>query len=164
MNLYIMHHAIAVEPDDAREDRERPLSERGRKRIEKISRNLLKLDLSFDLIMTSPFLHARQTADLVADTFAIKPKYVVESPNLCPFGSTNQLVEEINERGPFEFLLLVGHEPFLNHLIGTLLAGDASISIELRHAGLCKLSMERLTYGRCATLEWLMTPAQMIAI
>lgn len=164
MNLYLMRHAIAVEPDDLFEGSERPLSEKGRKRMEKIARNLEKLDLSFDLVLTSSYLRARQTADMVADALDIKSKYVVESENLCPLGSTNQLVEEIIAHGTVDFLLLVGHEPFLSHLIGTLVAGDASLSIGLRHAGLCKLSMERLIYGRCATLEWLMTPAQLTAI
>ena len=52
MNLYLMRHAIAVEPDEFFEDRERPLSEKGRRRMGKIARNLEKLDLSFDLILT----------------------------------------------------------------------------------------------------------------
>ena len=164
MNLYLMQNAIAVEPDEFSEDRERPLSEKGCKRMEKIARNLEKLDLSFDLILTSPYLRARQTADLVADALNIKPKYVVESENLAPLGLADQLVEEINTRGQVDFLLLVGHEPFLNQLIGMLVAGDASLSLGMRHAGLCRLSMERLIYGRCATLEWLMTPAQLTAI
>jgi phosphohistidine phosphatase len=164
MNLYLMRHAIAVEPDEFFEDRERPLSEKGRRRMGKIARNLKKLDLSFDLILTSPYLRARQTADLVADALNIKPKYVVESENLVPLGFTNQLVEEINARGQVDFLLIVGHEPFLSQLIGMLVAGDASLSLGMRQGGLCRLSMERLIYGRCATLEWLMTPAQLTAI
>jgi phosphohistidine phosphatase len=164
MNLYLMRHAIAVEPDGFFEDSERPLSEKGRKRMGKVARNLSKLDLSFDLIMTSPFLCARQTADLVADAFGVKSKYVVESENLCPLGSTYRLVEEINARGAVDFLLLVGHEPFLNQLIGMLIAGDASVTIGMRYAGLCKLSIDHLIYGRCATLEWLMTPSQLVAL
>jgi hypothetical protein len=30
----------------------------------------------------------------------------------------------------------------------------------MKKAGLCKLSVEALSYGRCAALEWLLTPAQ----
>lgn len=164
MNLYLMRHASALELEELLDESDRPLSERGRKRMEKIARHLSKLDLSFDLILTSPFLCARQTADLVADALSVKSKYVVESKNLCPHGSTFQLVEEINARGSVDFLLLVGHTPFLNQLIGMLMAGDASMTIGLKHAGLCKLSIDHLIYGRCATLEWLMTPSQLAAL
>ena len=164
MNLYLMRHAIAVEPDENTEDSQRPLSEKGRKRLGKIARNLAKLDLTFDLILTSPYLPARQTADIVADALDIKPKHVAESENLAPFGFVDRLVEEINTHEPIEFLLVIGHEPFLSQLIGMLVAGDASLSIEMKQAGLCRLSIEHLIYGRCATLEWLMTPAQLTAI
>lgn len=164
MNLYLMRNAIAVEPDEGFEESERPLSERGRRRIGKIARKLTKLDLSFDLILTSPYLCARQTADFVADALEVKSKYVVETANLCPTASGNQLVEEICARGPLDFILVVGHEPFLGHLIGTLVAGDASLSIGLKHGGLCNLSIKQISFGRCATIEWLMTPSQLIAM
>jgi phosphohistidine phosphatase len=164
MNLYLMRHAIAVEADENTEDSQRPLTEKGRKRLGKIARNLAKLDLTFDLILTSPYLRARQTADMVADTLNIKPKYVVESENLTPLGFADKLVEEILAHEPVEFLLIVGHEPFLSQLIGILVADDAGLCIEMKQAGLCRLSTERLIYGRCATLEWLMTPVQLTAI
>jgi phosphohistidine phosphatase len=164
MNLYLMRHAIAIEPDENTEDSQRPLTEKGRKKLNKIARNLEKLELGFDLILTSPYLRTRQTADVVADTLNIKKSCIVESENLTPPGFADKLVEEINAREAVENLLIVGHEPFLSQLIGVLVAGDASLSLDMKKAGLCKLSIEQLSYGRCATLEWLLTPAQLIAI
>jgi phosphohistidine phosphatase len=164
MNLYLMRHAIAAEADENSDDSQRPLTKIGRKKLGKIARNLEKLDLSFDLILTSPYLRARQTADVVADALDLKPKQVVESENLVPLGFADKFVEELNAREPLENLLVVGHEPFLSQLIGRLVTGDASLNINMKKAGLCKLSVEQLTDGRCATLEWLLTPAQLIAI
>jgi phosphohistidine phosphatase len=164
MNLYLMRHAIAAEPEEGVEDSQRPLTKSGLKKLEKIARNLEKLDLQLDVILTSPYLRARQTADVVADALDMKKKRVVESENLIPLGFAEKLVEEINAREPAANLLLVGHEPFLSQLVGMLTAGDASLQIDMKKAGLCKLSMEHLTYGRCATLEWLLTPAQLAAI
>jgi phosphohistidine phosphatase len=132
--------------------------------LKKITRNLEKLDLTFDVIITSPYLRARQTADVVADALDIPKASVIESENLIPLGFADKLVEEINSREAVENALIVGHEPFLSQLIGTLVAGDASLSINMKKAGLCKLSADRLAYGRCATLEWLMTPAQLTAL
>jgi phosphohistidine phosphatase len=58
-------------------------------------------------------------------------------------------------------VLLVGHEPGLSQLISLLVAGEAGVSILLKKGSLCKLSVESLKPGRCATLEWLLTPKQM---
>ena len=164
MNLYLMRHAIAADADENTQDNQRALTEKGRKKLGKIARNLEKLELTFDLILTSPYLRARQTADVVADTLGIKPGLVLESDNLTPLGFGDKLVDEITAREPLQSLLIVGHEPCLSQLIGMLLAGDASLSIDMKKAGLCKLTIENLSYGRCATLEWLMTPAQLSAI
>lgn len=164
MNLYLMRHAIAAEPDENIDDSQRSLTEKGQRKLTKIAHNLEKIDVKFELILTSPYLRTRQTASVVADVLKLKKKCVVESENLSPLGFADKLVEEINTTEPVENLLLIGHEPFLSQLIGVLIVGDASLRIDLKKAGLCKLSTEQLTYGRCATLEWLLTPAQMAEI
>lgn len=157
-------HAIAAESDENTEDSQRALTEKGQMKLTKIASNLENLDVKFDLILTSPYLRTRQTASVVADALKLKKKCVIESENLSPLGFADKLVEEINTVEPVENLLLIGHEPFLSQLIGVLVVGDASLRINLKKAGLCKLSTEQLTYGRCATLEWLLTPAQLVAI
>ena len=86
MNLYLMRHAIAAEPEENTEDSQRPLTEAGRKRLGKIARNLEKLELEFDIILTSPYLRARQTADVVAHVLDIKQKRVFEREILTPRG------------------------------------------------------------------------------
>ncbi len=164
MNLYLMRHAIAAEPDENTEDNLRSLTEKGRKKLGKIAHNLEKLEIEIDNIITSPYLRARQTADVVAHVLGIKQKRVFESEFLTPLGFADKLVEEINAREAVANLLIVGHEPFLSQLIGMLIAGDAGLNINMQKAGLCKLSMDQLAYGRCATLEWLLTPEQLIAI
>ena len=164
MNLYLMCHATPTELDENVDDNQRPLTEKGRKKLSQIARSLEKLDLEFDVIITSPYLYARQTANIVADALDIKKKCVLDSDNLTPPGSGEKLIEEINAREAVDNLLIVGHESFLSQLIGMLLAGDASLSIDMKKAGLCKLTIEQLSYGRCAMLEWLLTPAQLTAI
>ena len=60
--------------------------------------------------------------------------------------------------------MLVGHEPYLSDLVAMLVAGDPSVSITMKKGGLCCLSIDHLGYDKCATLEWLMTPAQLVRI
>ncbi len=163
MNLYLMRHAIAADPDGNTADSLRPLTEKGRSKLAQIAQAMVRLNFHFDLILTSPYLRARQTADLVAKILEIKPNCLVESENLTPMGSGDKLVDEIMAREPVENLLVVGHEPTICQMIGILVAGDASLRIQMKKAGLCKLSIDKLTYGRCATLEWLLTPAHFLA-
>ena len=72
---------------------------------------------------------------------------------------------QINEHySDKESVLLVGHEPYLSGLISTLIAGMPSIPINLKKGGLCCLTVQALTYGQCATLEWLLAPRQLLRL
>ena len=71
-----------------------------------------------------------------------------------------ELIDEINDEKP-QRVLLVGHEPDLSALISTLICGKRNADIELKKGGLAKLTAETLTYGKCATLNWLLTPKQL---
>ena len=55
-------------------------------------------------------------------------------------------------------VLLVGHEPYLSELISILLSGTTNLRIDFKKAGLCKLTVDHLHLGRCASLEWLVAP------
>jgi phosphohistidine phosphatase len=164
MNLYILRHGIAVEmgTPGAGKDSERELVPEGKRKLRQIAAAMKALDLSFDLILTSPFVRAEQTATIVAEALEAKDRLEL-SETLTPSGSLRDLISAINRREPAPGeALLVGHEPYLSELISLLITGGTdAASVVMKKGGLCKLSIERLRYGRCATLEWLLTPKQM---
>lgn len=162
MDLYILRHAIAASREDQSfpRDSDRPLTAKGAAKLRKVVRGMKALSLSFDLILTSPYLRARQTAELVAAELGAATK-VERTPHLAPDGNPRTLIDLIASRGrERSSILVVGHEPYLSQLISVLLAGDARIAITMKKAGLCKLALQTPRYGRCATLDWLLTPAQ----
>jgi phosphohistidine phosphatase len=162
MELYILRHAIAVNRETAgfQRDSDRPLTAKGTAKLRGVVRGMKTLGLSCDLILTSPYLRARQTAELVADELGTATK-VERTPHLAPDGNPGTLINLIASRSrECASILVVGHEPYLSQLISVLLAGDVRIAIAMKKAGLCKLAMQTPRYGRCATLEWLLTPAQ----
>jgi phosphohistidine phosphatase len=163
MNLYILRHGIAVEPGTPgyEKDADRPLTQEGERKLWQVAEAMEALELSFDLILSSPYLRARQTAEIVAE--ALKARKRLElSDSLAPGGSTKKLVELLNRhQPPPDNVLLVGHEPYLSGLISLLVAGDTTSAVTMKKGGLCKLSTESLKHGRCAALEWLLTPKQM---
>jgi len=129
--------------------------------LRKTARALEKMDLDFDLILSSPFARAKQTAEIVTKKLKLK-KRLKFSDELTPGGSVKKLVQQVNEVKPVpENLLLVGHEPYLSGLISLLISGDENTAIDFKKGGLCKLEAEKLRAGRCAALAWLLTPKQM---
>ncbi|MGA3162577.1 MAG: phosphohistidine phosphatase SixA [Verrucomicrobiota bacterium] len=163
MNLYLLRHGIAAEPAAVgfEPDSERPLTTRGEDRLRIAARAMAELDLSFDLILSSPFRRAKQTAEIIANHFKLRKKLVF-SDDLTPVGNLRLLIQQLNQFRPKpENVLLVGHEPYLGKLIALLATGNTSLEIDFKKGGLCKLEAEFLVYGRCAKLVWLLTPRQM---
>lgn len=166
MNLYIIRHSLAVDAGTPgyENDSQRPLTEKGQKRFRKIAHSLRAQNIKLDMILSSPYLRARQTAEILADEFNLQSGQLAFSDNLLLTGFVDQLIAEINEKYPVESLALVGHEPALSALIGTLVAGNANLSVTLKKGSVCYLSADNLRHERSASLEWLLTPAQLLLI
>jgi phosphohistidine phosphatase len=128
----------------------------------RIAEGMKALDLWFDLILSSPYVRAKQTADIVVQVFKAQDKLEM-STALTPDGDPEELMAELNRHyRALDSILLVGHEPSMSSLISMLVAGDSSLSMVLKKGGLCKLTApSSLRYGRCAALEWLLTPRQL---
>jgi phosphohistidine phosphatase len=163
MNLFILRHGLAVEPGSAgfKRDSDRPLTPKGERKLWKIGQAIQDLEICFDWILSSPYLRARQTAEIIAEALDV-PRKLEMCEALTPGGSPARLIETIVARTPApENVLLVGHEPYLSELISSLISGSKDIPIVMKKAGFCKLEVNSLRNGKCATLEWLLTPKQL---
>jgi phosphohistidine phosphatase len=166
MELYLLRHAPAEIQDETWKgpDRKRPLSRKGTKKMRKIAGAMKRLQLTFDLILTSPYVRARETAELAARKIRHSGK-VKTSQHLRVGGNSQLLIKEIVTRyAHCERVLVVGHEPGLSRLISLLLSGKQSLVIAMKKGSMCKLSAAKLRYGRCANLEWLISPAEILAL
>ena len=161
MDLFFLRHGEAAEKgvSGVSKDSERPLTREGMDQILEMARGMKAMDLFFDWILSSPFVRARQTAEIVAEVFKTQD-LLEETQNLVIGADPEELIREVGTR--FEkSVLLVGHEPFLSRLISVLVGGESGLSIVMKKGGLCKLTLDALRYGRCAQLEWLISPDQM---
>ena len=165
MNLYIVRHAIAVPREDPGydDDSQRPLTDAGRKKFKKIAKGLAQLGTEFDVILTSPYVRARDTAKILAKEFGMKNN-VAFSDNLIPPGNFENLIKEIQEKYDVNNLALVGHEPMLSTLISWLTTGNTDAKITLKKGGVAFLIAENLYQDGRAALQWLLTPAQMVEL
>jgi phosphohistidine phosphatase len=133
--------------------------------MKKIAQGLWELEVQFDMILCSPAVRTVETAKILANRLDVKKDRVISSENLAATGYADQLVNEIKEKyGDVESIALVGHEPNLSSLVSVLISGDANSSLVLKKGGTCFLSTDALEYGKCATLHWLLSPAQLIHI
>jgi phosphohistidine phosphatase len=132
--------------------------------MRRIAAGMRALELKFDVWLSSPYVRARQTAEIVATAYRIRKKPDLAA-ELAPDGSPRRLIRLLKENHvAAENILLVGHEPYLGELAGFLISGRAGFPLALKKGGLCLLSAESLAYGPCATLEWLLTPRQLMAL
>ena len=163
MNLFFLRHGIAVERDefDYASDAARPLTPKGKKQLRAAAAALRAMELRFDVIFSSPLVRAKQTAEIIAAELKLQ-KRLVFADELKPGGSAKKLVQTIGGLKPLpENILLVGHEPDFSELISLLVTGNTGAGFALKKGGLAKLEIEKLRVGKCASLAWLLTPAQM---
>jgi phosphohistidine phosphatase len=161
MNLFFLRHAKACPRSPKyRPDSKRPLTREGEETMREAAAGIRKLDLSFDLILASPYARALRTAEILAEAHDSKKLFV--TAHLAADAELREVITEIVENfGSLENIVLVGHEPFLSGLMSVLLTGQPGMKIDFRKAALCKLSVEELRYGNCASLCWLLTPKQL---
>jgi phosphohistidine phosphatase len=165
IELYILRHGVAKKREDwaGKKDSDRPLTGKGEKRTALEARALKRTGISFDLILSSPFMRARRTAEIVAETLGLSGKLKLTA-SLTPKASPRRFLQELIPDLDASRVLIVGHEPYLSSLISLCLTGDPDISFELKKGGICKLHAEGRTLAKHCTLEWFLTPDQVIAL
>lgn len=158
MELLLLRHAEAVDRRGKQDDPNRPLTPSGRKRMRTIARGLKWLGLGPEIVVSSPYLRARETAEIAAAALGCK-EALIFTPHLVPEAEPVAVIEFLRQHyRRAKSLLLVGHEPQMSLLAGRLTAGDAGAGLKLRKAGLMQLTVSELKPGRCATLEALIPP------
>jgi phosphohistidine phosphatase len=163
MRLSLLRHGIAADSGSPayEHDSDRPLTPKGERRMRRIAKGIQASGFSYDLILSSPYLRAQQTAGIVTQVL-ITPEGVVLAEALTPEGNPRQLVEALRtDHRERQDVLLVGHEPYLSRLISTLLTGGPNLSVMMKRGGLCALDVETLRFGRCASLVSLLSPRQL---
>jgi phosphohistidine phosphatase len=164
MELYLIRHGIAEDKGLGIKDEERSLTKEGRQKTEKVAKQLVKLGLSFDLILTSPLVRARQTAEiLIAEKLSSQ---LEESSYLTPDGEISTWLKDWLKPRKYSQntqLALVGHEPGLSNWAETLLWGEVKASLVLKKAGMIgiKLPETGSPLGR-SQMFWLTPPKYLL--
>lgn len=152
VRLYLLRHADAAGPGAwSGPDAERPLSDEGRRQAEQLARHLAAIGFVADVIRSSPKARALETARIVA---AAVGGQVVPDDRLAGGLGLGDVAAIVREASGASGILLVGHDPDLSALVGTLTGAYAP----LRKGTLARIDLDVPVAERSGTLRWLLPP------
>jgi phosphohistidine phosphatase len=140
MEIWLLRHATAEDRSASGRDADRTLTEDGHKRAREVARGLAALEPGIELMLTSPFARARQTAEPVARALKLASR-LRETAALEPDADPEDVLAEIRAEKS-QSVLLVGHEPHMGSLLGRLVAGRPGLAIPMKKAAVARLSWE----------------------
>jgi phosphohistidine phosphatase len=141
MELWLLRHAEAQERAASGQDEDRGLTAAGIAQAKAVARGITALAPAIAVILTSPYLRARQTAEPLAEALGlsgIRPSRALE-----PGSDPEAILPELEEAGEAS-VLLVGHAPQLGRLLGRLVTGDPEGDIPMSKACAALVSFEGL--------------------
>ena len=163
MQLLVIRHAIAMDQDEFAEsgesDDRRPLTKAGMKQMRRGAKGLRQVVDRIDVLVTSPYTRAVETAEIVAEEFGIGPAEV--SPSLAPDVYFDEFERRTELHADAVVLAIVGHEPHLSGLVSWLMTGGGESRIALKKGGACLLDFDSNIRRGTGTLLWLLTPRQL---
>jgi phosphohistidine phosphatase len=160
--LYLIRHGVAEDRGDAwPDDAKRPLTEEGTSRMRKAARGLSRLGVVFDIVMTSPLVRARQTAEIVAGGLAPRP-VLVNLDSLAPDSGYAALMTDLEKHGRKPRIALVGHEPDIGELAARLIGSRRSI--EFKKGAICRIDVDEIPPNGPGQLRWFLTPKILLAL
>jgi phosphohistidine phosphatase len=155
MILYLVRHGLAVDRADPKSpaEAERPLTAKGVQKTRAAALGLAELKVKPDVLISSPFVRAAQTAEIFAETLGYSVNKIKVSNALLPSANPAEILKEITRLRAKE-LMVFGHAPHLDvlaaHLIGS------RVFTEIKKAGVA--CFEHASASEKWDLRWLVTP------
>lgn len=158
MDLYIVRHGIAIDREDPKcpADPDRYLTEEGIDKTKQAAKGVAALGVGADLLLSSPYVRAMQTAEIFADALGYTRQKIRKTetllPGCDPLGLFRELVREKQASSVFCF----GHAPQLDEVIAYSL-GSKRVLTALKKAGVALIQLTKVS-PPAGTLAWLGTP------
>jgi phosphohistidine phosphatase len=154
IEVYLVRHGVAGERGPAfPDDRLRPLTEEGITRFRQAVRGLAAMAVGIDVVLTSPLVRARQTAELLVAGLPGHPRLDTLDA-LAPGGRVPIILEAIFQRSRQKQtrIALVGHEPDLGELASRLLGARGGL--QFKKGAVCCIELQGRLAAGPGTLLW----------
>lgn len=156
MTIGFLRHAEAETTSGT--DFDRKLTPRGLDQADKVARFCLRNKILPDLIITSPVVRARQTAEVVSATTG--SDLIVGAWLSCGM-EPGDFLKEIAAYSRKNFVLLVGHEPDFSDAIACLVGLIDPSCLKIRKASLTVVDIAAPQQG-CGQLQFIL-PARFMS-
>ncbi len=121
--LYLLRHAKSSWGDSSLRDFDRPLNERGRESAEVIGKRLASENLNAPLVVCSPALRTRETAEIMLRSSNVGAEQRFDEPIYeASLSDLTQVISDLPDDKPV--VILIGHNPGLEELLA-FLTGEA---------------------------------------
>jgi len=157
MKIYLVRHGIAVEGlvRGISRDSERPLTDEGVSETQMVARALKGLGVRADVVVSSPLVRAKQTADIINSEVGGE---MATTDSLSP-GVTNASVYKFLKKfDKAQEIFLVGHEPDMGELVKDIIGAGFEFTLPFEKAAVCCIEAADLPATMPGTLKWLVTP------
>lgn len=165
LTLVLVRHAIAEDRTEfartGRPDDERPLTDKGRRRMRKAAAGLRVVLPNLDRLLSSPLIRARQTAKIVAAAYE---GLSIDELEAAATGDGNDLLDALRRSPEGATIAVVGHEPTHGDWASWLLSGHALDFVSFKKGEACALEFERDIEAGSARLLWKLRPKQLRAL
>lgn len=154
MRCYFLRHGLAAEPGEWNgTDFDRPLTGAGRERMAREAQTMAGLSLDLDIILTSPLVRAKQTAEIVATELKMRERLREDRRLGGEFGP-NHMAAILKDHSSAKAILLVGHEPGMSQTVGHLIG---AARIDFKKGALARVDLLDPSSFKGA-LVWLIPP------
>ena len=153
MKLWLGRHGEAVDPDAAASDFERVLSSFGRQQVSELTRWLLKREPPPELVLHSPLVRARQTAETIAGEIG-QSVVLMEESLLSPGFSTAALLMRLKDSGVSR-IVCIGHQPDIGRSLAEMTGGGKAL---ISPGTLAGVEFHGSTALGAGSLRWLADP------
>ena len=145
LQLWLLRHGEA-EPHDARPDPDRRLTERGEEQSRDAGRALAALEVTFQLVLSSPRVRALDTARLACE--ALGHEQVVIDEALSSDFSGDDALDLAAGAGDDKRVLFVGHNPDFEQVLHDL----TGAAVDLKKGGVAAVRMQGSRRGELLVL------------
>lgn len=142
MKIYLIRHGIAELRVIEKNDPQRILTSRGITKTQKVAQKLSSLEIKFDVIISSPYTRAKETAIILQQ--AKLTSKIIEHSALEPEGNILEWISwlqnsDYNDKD--SSIALVGHQPDLSNWVELLVWGQIQGKLILKKAGIIGLEL-----------------------
>jgi phosphohistidine phosphatase len=158
MDLYIVRHGIAIDREDPKSPPEpdRFLTEEGIEKTKQVAKAIAALGLHADLMVSSPYVRAMQTAVIFAKALDYPEQKIGQSESLLPGAEPNLILRELAREKNASSVFCFGHAPHVDRLLAAAVGAQRQIAT-MKKAGVAFMELKRISPPN-GQLIWLVTP------